>query len=147
MIVLLRRHPPKEVGEEARAERADGMRWHSTPQQPSQRIPTDASVDLQQRVAFALVLYQEQQSRPLARVHRAPQQRGPRIMEEVGSPREIQEENPGPSRRHPNSKGEGHEGVGDHRHLSRAGGGTTDEARVSPTYDGAQGITRWDDAR
>ena len=36
-------------------------------------------------------------------------------MEEVGSPEERQEENPGPSHRHPNSKGEGHEGVGDHQ--------------------------------
>ena len=33
-------------------------------------------------------------------------------MEEVGSPGERQEENPGPSHRHPNPKGEGMKGSG-----------------------------------
>ena len=68
-------------------------------------------------------------------------------MEEVGSPRERQEENLGPSHRHPNPKGKGHEGVGDHQRLPHAEGGATDEARTSHIHDGTRGITRWDGAR
>ena len=86
MAVFLCRQPLEEAGEEARAERADGMRWHSAPPQPGKRIPTDVSMDLQQGVALALVLHQERRGRPLARVHRVPHQRGPRIVEEVGVP-------------------------------------------------------------
>ena len=67
-------------------------------------------------------------------------------MEKVGSPRERQEENLGPSRRHLNSEGEGREGVGDHRRLPYKEGGAADEACTSPTHDGAWGITQWNDA-
>ena len=84
MAVFLCRHPFEEVGEEARAERADGMRRHLALQQPGQRVPIDASVELQQGVAFALVLRQERRSSPLASVHQAPHRRGPKIMENVG---------------------------------------------------------------
>ena len=134
------------MGEEAGVERADGMRRHLAPQQPGRRVPVDVSINLQQGVAFALVLHQERRSRPLARVHRAPHRRGPRLVEEVGSLGERQEENPGPSHCHPNPKGEGHEGVGDHRCLPHAKSGVVDEARVTPTHDGAWGGARWDGA-
>ena len=50
-------------------------------------------------------------------------------------------------RRHPNSEGEGREGVRDHQRLPYAESGTADEARASLAHDGAQSITRWDDAR
>ena len=59
MAELLHYHPPEKAGEEAGAEHADGMCWHSASQQPRQRVFADASVDLQQGVTFALVLCQE----------------------------------------------------------------------------------------
>ena len=59
MVVLLRRHPPEEEGEEAGAEHADGMRRHPPSEQLGRRVPIDAAVDLQQGVAFAVVLSQE----------------------------------------------------------------------------------------
>ena len=58
-------------------------------------------------------------------------------MEEVGCPREGQEEDPGPSRRHSLPEGEGAEQVGNHWHLPCVEGGATDEARASPIHDGA----------
>ena len=83
-MVFLCHQPLEEAGEEARAERADVMRRHLTPQQPGQRVPIDASVNLQQGVALALVLRQERCSRPLASIHRMPHRRGPGIVEDVG---------------------------------------------------------------
>ena len=56
---------------------------------------------------------------------------------EVGCPEKCQEEDQGPSRRPPNSKGEGHEGIGDHRRLPYMEGGAADELRASPIPDGA----------
>ena len=61
-------------------------------------------------------------------------------MEEVGSPRERQEEDPGPSHRHLNPKGEGREGVEDHRRLPHEEGGAADGARASPIPDGAWSV-------
>ena len=69
MVELLRRHPLEEEGEEAGAEHADGMRQHPPLEQPGRRVPIDASIDLQQGVAFALVLCQERCNCHLARVH------------------------------------------------------------------------------
>jgi len=42
------------------------MRQHPPLEQPGRRVPIDASIDLQQEVAFALVLSQERRSRPLS---------------------------------------------------------------------------------
>ena len=64
-------------------------------------------------------------------------------MEEVGCPREGQEEDLGPSSRHPILEGEGAEGVRFHRRLPREEGGATDEARTSPVRDGTWGVIRW----
>ena len=145
MAVFLRHHPLEEAGEEAGAEHADLMCWHLASQQPGHRVPADVSVNLQQGVAFTLVLRQERRSHPLARVHRAPHRRGPRLVEEVGVPekdKRIQD--------HLAAirilKKEGHEGVEDHRRLPYAKGGTADEPRASPIPDGAQSVTRWDGA-
>ena len=68
MAVSLRRQPSKEAGRESRAERADGMRRHSSSQQLGERIPFDVSVDLQQGVAFIVVLRQGRRGQPLAGV-------------------------------------------------------------------------------
>ena len=65
MALLLHRHPPEEAREEVGAEHTDGMRPHLAPQQPDQRVPADVFVDLQQGVAFALVLHQERCGHPL----------------------------------------------------------------------------------
>ena len=48
----------EEAGREARAEHADGVHRHSSAQQQGKRLPVDAPVDLQQGVAFAVVLRQ-----------------------------------------------------------------------------------------
>ena len=66
MVTLLCRHPPEEEGEEG-VEYADGMRWHPPPEQPGRRVPVDAAVDLQQGVAFVVVLSQEQRRHPLSK--------------------------------------------------------------------------------
>ena len=58
-------------------------------------------------------------------------------MEEVGSPREGQEEDLGPPHRSLNLEGEGPKGVKHHRRLPYKEGGTADEACASPAHDGA----------
>ena len=63
-------------------------------------------------------------------------------MEEVGCPREGQEEDPRPPRRHPHPEGEGPKGFGHHRSLPREEGGAADEARSSAVCDGTRGIIR-----
>ena len=65
-------------------------------------------------------------------------------MEEVGCPREGQEEDLGPSSRHPILEGEGAEGVGNHRCLPCEECGATDEVCASPVRDGTWGVIRWD---
>ena len=80
-------------------------------------------------MAFVVVLPQERRRRPSVRVHWAPDQRGPGVMEEVGCPREGQEEDSGPHHRHPDLEGERPKGVGHHRGLPRKQGGTIDGAR------------------
>ena len=84
MAVSLRRQPVEKAGWEARAKHTDGMCQHSSTQQTGKQLPVDASVDLQQGVAFTVVLRQERHSCSLARVYRAPHRRGPRLVEEVG---------------------------------------------------------------
>jgi len=79
-----------------------------------------------------------------AGVYLAHNQRGPRFLEEVGCPKEGQEEDPGPSRRHPLPEGEGAEGVRNHRCLPCEEGGTTNEPRASPVHDGTRGIIQQD---
>ena len=69
MAVSLRRQPVEKAGWEARAKHTDGMCQHSSTQQLGERLPVDAFVDLQQGVAFALVLSQERCRRPLAEVY------------------------------------------------------------------------------
>ena len=64
---------------------------------------------------------------------------------EVGCPKQRQEEDQGPSHRPPNSKGEGREGIRDHRRLSYAEGGAVDEPCASPIPNGTWGITQRDD--
>ena len=64
---------------------------------------------------------------------------------EVGCPRQRQEEDQGPSRRPPNSEGEGREEIRDHRRLPYAEGGAADEPHASPVPDGAWGIAQRDD--
>ena len=61
-------------------------------------------------------------------------------MEEVGCPREGQEEDPGPPYHHPYPKGEGPKGAGHHQGLPREEGGATDEVHASPIRDGAWGV-------
>ena len=58
------------------------------------------AINIQQGVALAVVLPQERRRRPSAGVHRAPDRRGPRVMEEVGRPKEGQEEDLGSHHRH-----------------------------------------------
>ena len=83
---------------------------------------------------------------PPTRVHQVPDQRGPGVVEEVGHPREGQEEDLGPHRRNPHPEGERPEGVRCHRGLPRKEGGTVDDARAPVVCDGAQGVIRWDSA-
>ena len=58
-------------------------------------------------------------------------------MEEVGCPREGQEEDLGPPHHHLHPKGEQPKGFGHHRGLPREEGGTVDEARAPAICDGA----------
>ena len=58
-------------------------------------------------------------------------------MEEVGHPREGQEEDLGSHRRHPHPQGERLEGVRHHQGLPRKEGGTIDDARTPIVRDGA----------
>ena len=139
MAVSLRRQPFEEAGREARSERANGMCRHSSTQQTGERILVDASVNLQQGVAFAIVLCQGRCCCPLVGILWAHHRRGLGVMV-VGCPRQRQEEDQGPSRRPPNSEGEGCEGIGDHRRLPHAEGGATDEPRTPPIPDGARGV-------
>ena len=67
-------------------------------------------------------------------------------MEEVGRPREGQEEDLRPHRRHPHPKGEQPEGVRHHRGLPRKEGGAVDDTRAPATCDGARGVVRWNGA-
>ena len=87
-----------------------------------------------------MVLPQERRRLPSARVHWAPNRKGPRVMEEVGHPREGQEEDPRPHRCHPHPKGERPKEVGHHRGLPREEGGAIDDARAPTICDGARGI-------
>ena len=66
-MALLRRHPLEEEGEEWQtgAAYADGMRRHPPLEQLGRRVPIDAAINLQQGVAFIVVLSQEQRRRPL----------------------------------------------------------------------------------
>ena len=61
MEVLLHCHPLEEEGEEwwAGTAHADGVRRHPTLEQPGRRVPTDAAINIQQGVAFTVVLPQE----------------------------------------------------------------------------------------
>ena len=143
MAALLRRQFVKEAGREAGVEHADRLCQYSSVQHPGERLPVDALVDLQQGVALVVVLRQGRRDRPLAGVHRAPHRTGSGVVE-VGCPGQRQEEDQGPSRRPPNSKGEGREGLGDHRRLPYTEGGAADEPRASPAPDGAWGVARGD---
>ena len=67
-------------------------------------------------------------------------------MEEVGHPREGQEEDLRPHRRHPHPEGERPEGVGRHQGLPRKEGGTVVDARAPAIRDGARGVVRRNDA-
>ena len=58
VVVFLCPQPLEEAREEARAERAGGMCRPSSQQQLGKRIPVDSSINLQQGVAFVLVLHQ-----------------------------------------------------------------------------------------
>ena len=102
------------------------------------------ALDVQQGVALVVVLSQEQHRCPSTEVHRRPDRRGLRVDEEVGCPREGQEEDPGPTHRHLNPEGERLEGVGHHWRLPHEEGGATNEARASPVHNGARGVIRWD---
>ena len=68
-------------------------------------------------------------------------------MEEVGRPREGQEEDPGPHHCHPHPEGEWPEGVGCHRGLPRKEGGSVEDTSAPAIRDGARGIVRQNDAR
>ena len=149
MELLLRHHPLEEEGEERQvgAAYADGVRWHLALKQSGWRVPVDVAINVQQGMALAVVLPQERCRHRSAGVHRAPNQRGPRFVEEVGCPGEGQEEDLGPHRRHPDLEGERPEGVRHHRGLPRKEGGTIDDARAGAVRDGARGIIRRNDAR
>ena len=67
-------------------------------------------------------------------------------MEEVGRPREGQEEDPRSHRRHPHPKGEQPEGVGCHQGLPHKEGGIVDDAHAPVIRDGAQGVVRWNNS-
>ena len=87
--VFLHHHPLEEEGEkrQAGAAHADGVRRHLALEQSGRRVPADATVDIKQGVALAVVLPQECHHR-LAGVHWAPDRGGPEVVEEVGSPGE-----------------------------------------------------------
>ena len=57
MEVFLRRQPSEEEGEgqQAGAAYADGVRRHPTSEQSGQRVPVHTALDVQQRVALAVV--------------------------------------------------------------------------------------------
>ena len=68
-------------------------------------------------------------------------------MEEVGHPKEGQEEDQGPHHRHPHLEGEWPEGVGRHRGLPHKEGGAIDDARAPTICNGARGVVRLNGAR
>ena len=149
MDALLHRHPLEEEGEErqAGAAHADRVRRHPAPEQSSRRVPIHAALDIQQGVALVVVLPQERRRCPSVGVHQVPDRRGPRAVEEVGRPREGQEEDLRPHHRHPYPEGERPEGVMSHRGLPRKEGGAIDDARAPAIRDGARGVVQWNGAR
>ena len=142
MAVLLCRQPLEEEGEkrQAGAAHADGVRRHPTSEQSGRRVPVHAALDVQQVMTLAAVLPQECRRRRSTGVHRAPDRRGPRAVEEVGRPKEGQEEDLRPHRRHPHLEGEQPEGVGHHRGLPCKEGDAVDDACAPTIRDGARGV-------
>ena len=61
-------------------------------------------------------------------------------MEEVGRPKEGQEEDPRPHHRHPNLEGEWLEGVEHHQGLPCKEGGAVDDVCAPAICDGARGV-------
>ena len=82
----------QEEGERSGNPGADGMRGHPPPGAVGSRVHALPALQIQQGVAFTLVLSQERCHRPLAGVYRALNRRGPIFMEEVGCPEEGQKE-------------------------------------------------------
>ena len=58
MVTLLHRQSVEEAGWGEGGECADGMRQHSFAPYPVEGLPVDASINLQQGVAFVAVLRQ-----------------------------------------------------------------------------------------
>jgi hypothetical protein len=144
MEVFICHQPLEEEGEERQAgsAHADGVRRHSALEQPCWQVPIDVALDDQQGVALIVVLPPEQCYHPSARVHRVSDQGVLGAMEEVGHPKEGQEEDLGPYRRHPHLDRERPKGVWHHRSLPHEEGGAVDDAQAPTIRDGAQGITR-----
>ena len=142
MEAFLRRQPPEEEeeGRQAGVAHADGVRRHPTLEQLGRRVPIEAAINVQQGVALIVVLPQERRHRPSTGVHRMPDRRGPKVVEEVGRSREGREEDLGPHRRHPHPQGEWLKGVGRHRGLSCKEGGTVYDALAPTIRDGTRGV-------